>query len=84
MMIPNIILHPAFGKVVFSLFDIISAALINGFLKSKKVENSQLYAWSFLFNPLVINLSTRGSADILVVFLVLGKLRFVSVDTCLS
>eukprot|EP00475_Leptophrys_vorax_P034129 TRINITY_DN5474_c0_g1_i4.p1 TRINITY_DN5474_c0_g1~~TRINITY_DN5474_c0_g1_i4.p1 ORF type:complete len:318 (-),score=78.13 TRINITY_DN5474_c0_g1_i4:98-1051(-) len=78
MMIPNITLHPAFGKVVFSLFDIFSAALINGHLKSKKIENSHLYAWLFLFNPLVINLSTRGSADILVVYLVLVCLRLFS------
>ena len=70
----NILLFESFGKVLFSAFDVISVLLMNHLmgLTSKNVDDTTkaflLNLW--LLNPLTIQVSTRGNADTLVVFLV--------------
>ncbi|KAM3130306.1 hypothetical protein pb186bvf_017602 [Paramecium bursaria] len=66
MMIPNLY-YEAFGKILFSFIDMGSCLIMKQF-----VDNSQskffLNLW--IFNPLTIQVSTRGNADTIVVFLI--------------
>eukprot|EP01147_Barroeca_monosierra_P006357 gene6357-9283_t len=84
--IPNIWL-PAFGKIVFSLADVGVGLLINklyndkeqnscsnsGFSGSKK---SLLPLLLWLFNPLTLGVSTRGSAEALILCCVMSSVYF--------
>lgn len=79
-MVPNLILHHTFGKIFFSVLDVIASCLIIALLKLKNIKNNQFYACLFLFNPLVINVSTRGSADVIVVVLVFACLYLFLTD----
>lgn len=63
MMIPNLYFE-AFGKVLFSFVDM-GACLI-----MKKMVNSPFLLNLWIFNPLTIQVSTRGNADTMVIFLV--------------
>lgn len=73
-MTPNIWLHECFGKVIFCLIDMMVGYMIYSILQQRKCSSSLLYACTYLFNPIVINISTRGNADQLVVSLVLACL----------
>lgn len=76
MQIPNILLHPAFGKIVYSIFDILVGLLIHAVVKNQirtlseslKLGNQDEYmariaACFWLYNPLTAVISTRGSGD---------------------
>lgn len=79
MMIPNILLSSIFGKILFVCSDIICALLIEQILKlstSYKMETIRGLTSIWLFNPLVCNVSTRGSADTLVSLLILLTIKF--------
>lgn len=74
-MIPNIVIHPLFGKVLFAVLDLVAAFLIHRILAlQNNVKNTQFYVILFLFNPLVFNMSTRGSADIMICLLVFSEI----------
>jgi phosphatidylinositol glycan class M len=63
LLIPNEFLHPAFGKFLFATCDIIVGGLLYNILKR---TNSRAYLWVgilWLLNPIVANISTRGSAE---------------------
>ncbi|KAJ1521292.1 hypothetical protein ONE63_002970 [Megalurothrips usitatus] len=64
---PNIIVHQAFGKVLFSILDLVMAYLIYRLMLKRNVpiHKAQLSALSWLYNPLSIIISTRGNADTL-------------------
>jgi hypothetical protein len=74
-LLPNATLHEQYGKHVFAVCDIIVAVLIftlllqmskNGHLPFKVTPKQALFMSLFyIFNPLSINLSTRGSMDVL-------------------
>ncbi|GFR42470.1 hypothetical protein Agub_g3378, partial [Astrephomene gubernaculifera] len=76
LMLPNIWLHPAFGKVLFSAADLVAAALMSYILRrtaaSPSLRTLALLAW--LFNPYTATISTRGSCDVLSVLLLLSLL----------
>lgn len=71
---PNILLHPAFGKVLFSLADFLVGVLLHSLVRRRGVSSSKatIYvAAIWLLNPIIANISTRGSAEsILGVFVV--------------
>ncbi|KAG2447595.1 hypothetical protein HYH02_007518 [Chlamydomonas schloesseri] len=76
LVLPNIWLHPAFGKVLFSAADLLVAGLLSHLLRaagaSPRLRAVATAAW--LFNPYTATISTRGSCDVLSVLLLLGLL----------
>uniref|UniRef100_A0A146LGX8 GPI alpha-1,4-mannosyltransferase I, catalytic subunit n=1 Tax=Lygus hesperus TaxID=30085 RepID=A0A146LGX8_LYGHE len=78
MMIPNILVHPAFGKVLFSLSDVLVTVLIHWILKIEGFSNKAAVKYSlfWLYNPLSVVITTRGNADSLASVLVMLTLYF--------
>ena len=86
LMTPNALLHPSFGKIVFSVCDLIVGWLI------VKINRQKLEKWSvidedartrvysywpviiWLFNPLSLAVSTRGNAESFQAVMVLATL----------
>ncbi|XP_008551095.1 GPI mannosyltransferase 1 [Microplitis demolitor] len=82
---PNIFLHYDFGKLLFSLIDIIAGVLIKIILtkgNSNKYKNkiAELCALSWIYNPMTIIISTRGNADSLSVVIVLLTLYYLIIN----
>ena len=78
LMLPNITLSPNVGKLIFVLFDIFSGYLIHNILKHDQLTcetSARLYSCLWLYNPLVMNVSTRGSAESVIVTTVLLTIR---------
>ena len=77
LLVPNTIIHPAFGKLVFVAADLGVAVLLHRILQQRGVARPRcsLYSAAFVLNPLVINVSTRGNADALVCLLVVSVLH---------
>lgn len=76
---PNVFLSPVFGKLVFVMFDILSGYLIYQIVRQQiGIEEgiAQLAASAWLINPLVMNISSRGSAESLIIALVLATIYF--------
>ncbi|KAL0219262.1 hypothetical protein P9112_004915 [Eukaryota sp. TZLM1-RC] len=65
LLLPNIWV-PSFGKVLFCCIDQLSA-----FVLQKLVPDSKFVVYLFLFNPIMVNISTRGNADSLICFLLI-------------
>lgn len=78
LLVPNITLHKAFGKLLFVACDICAGYLIYVMLKTQKVEKSLALtcSWLWFFNPLIITVSTRGNAESVLAVLVLSTLYF--------
>lgn len=83
MLLPNVNLHFLFGKLMFSFLDCVASKLIYQILlidgQTKLTALRCSFLW--LYNPLVIGVSTRGSAESVMAVLVLItvymlKLRF--------
>jgi phosphatidylinositol glycan class M len=74
MMVPNVLWHPVFGKLLFVGADIAIGVLLYQTLRWRRlpVRRAALFASAWLFHPFSINISTRGNADSLVSVLVLG------------
>lgn len=69
LMIPNILLHPLFGKVLLVTLDMVVGVLILK-LQSKQSDRTKLVQVStWLFNPFIFSLSARGSSDVVVTVL---------------
>ncbi|GAU96794.1 hypothetical protein RvY_08183 [Ramazzottius varieornatus] len=65
MLLPNNFIHPAFGKALFAFLDVVAAYLTFIILQRMKVnkdtmKNCMMVA---LYNPVAINVSTRGNAE---------------------
>lgn len=73
LLMPNIQLNFAFGKLLFSILDCFASRLIYEILildgQSKITALKCCFLW--LYNPLVIGVSTRGSAESIMAVLVL-------------
>lgn len=69
---PNVILHKDFGKLLFSVADVLIAILIRNVLARQRCSAAtrDLCALLWLYNPLTLVISTRGNADSLAVLLV--------------
>ncbi|XP_047349493.1 GPI mannosyltransferase 1 [Vespa velutina] len=82
LLIPNIYIHKEFGKIFFSLIDIVVAIFIRRILTRQrwndKIVNISVLLW--LYNPLTIIISTRGNADTLAVVSVILTLDFLQRD----
>jgi len=80
VLVPNEFVHPAFGKVLFVLADLVIGYLLHDILHIMGHSSSlcTLAAAMWLFNPIAINVSTRGNADSLVSVCVLATLYFLT------
>jgi len=76
ILLPNIWVTSSFGKVLFSVCDIVVGWLIARFVHlqgaSPQATITATILW--LFNPWTFTISTRGSCDVLVVVLLLSML----------
>lgn len=81
MLVPNITVHASFGKLLFVAFDFGAAFLVYVLVKELKWTRDQalLGALAWLWNPLSLTISTRGSGDSIVcaqvLFTLLGLVR---------
>jgi len=74
---PNLTLHPAFGKLLFSLADLLVALLLHRHLRRRgtaPASATTLVSAVWLLNPIIANISTRGSAESVLGMLVVGCL----------
>lgn len=78
LMVCNELIHPAIGKILFSLSDIVVTVLIYRILKMEGLSNkaSIKYSLFWLYNPLSLVITTRGNADSLASLLVMLTLYF--------
>eukprot|EP00658_Telonema_sp_P-2_P014530 TRINITY_DN15520_c0_g1_i1.p1 TRINITY_DN15520_c0_g1~~TRINITY_DN15520_c0_g1_i1.p1 ORF type:complete len:330 (-),score=41.22 TRINITY_DN15520_c0_g1_i1:113-1102(-) len=76
MLIPNVLVHPVWGKLLFAVLDLVAAVCMEHILRARGVSTMKAtcYSWCWLFNPLAINMSTRGSCESVTAVLVLGAL----------
>ncbi|XP_046842412.1 GPI mannosyltransferase 1-like isoform X1 [Xenia sp. Carnegie-2017] len=79
ILVSNITIHKAFGKLVFVVCDILAGYLIVLILKSQGNAEFRAvkYSWLWFFNPLTITVSTRGNAESVLALLVLATFYFV-------
>lgn len=77
LLLPNVTLSPLFGKFLFCAFDVIAGYLIYAYVKASDGGEkwAQRSAFLWLYNPLVMAVSSRGNADSIVVALVLATLN---------
>ena len=76
-LLPNVLVHPAWGKVLFALFDLLAGALILRVLRAQGHRERACVAAcaAWLFNPFTIAVSTRGSCESIPATLVLVALE---------
>ena len=76
-LVPNVLLHPSWGKVFFAAGDLLAGWLIGDILEQQgyhgRVQITAMGAW--LFNPFTVTVSTRGSCESLVSILMLAALH---------
>ncbi|XP_067932156.1 GPI mannosyltransferase 1-like [Watersipora subatra] len=74
MLLPNVYIHPLFGKMLFSFMDLVLGYLIYRILEMRRVNSSisSLCATVWVFNPLPIVVSTRGNAESVLSCMVVG------------
>ncbi|XP_070574814.1 GPI mannosyltransferase 1-like [Ptychodera flava] len=76
MLTPNICLSPLFGKIIFVLCDIICGVLMYKMLKLRQCPDVKAHVslLFWLFNPMSMNVSSRGNAESVVALVVLAAL----------
>ena len=74
----NNIIHPLAGKVVFCIFDILMGLVMWKLVESQ--NRCKKYTWAYvafwLYNPVTITMSTRGSNDNIITLLVFLSIYF--------
>ncbi|XP_024086013.1 GPI mannosyltransferase 1 [Cimex lectularius] len=78
LMIPNVLYHPCFGKILLSFIDLAVYYLLCRILALQGLtkERSKRFALVWLYNPLSIVITTRGNADSVSAFFVILTLYF--------
>ncbi|GAA5971477.1 hypothetical protein JCM8115_002773 [Rhodotorula mucilaginosa] len=81
LLVPNEWVHPAFGKVLFALADLAVGCLLYRLLvrRRRDASSSSSYAANavaaiWLLNPIIANISTRGSSESIVGAVVVSTL----------
>ena len=87
IVLPNVLLFNTFGKLLFILADLATGLLIYKILQQLKTNSPEIVritksgsisaAMVWLYNPLTLVISTRGSSDTIITFLVLVSLLLV-------
>lgn len=77
MMLPNILVHEYWGKLLFVACDLLVGAELCSILRLRGLPQKEAlqYVCFWLFHPFSINISTRGNADAIVVLLVVMTLH---------
>ena len=77
LLVPNVWVHRAWGKLLFCAADLGVGALLYAFLARRRVPAhvARRCACAWLFNPLAVNVSTRGNAESLTALLLLLSLH---------
>ena len=77
VLIPNVLVHPLWGKCLFASGDLLAGWLIKGILERRGCEAgacaTAMAVW--LFNPFTVTVSTRGSCESLVSIMMLTVLH---------
>ncbi|GAA5881151.1 hypothetical protein JCM16303_004818 [Sporobolomyces ruberrimus] len=79
LLTPNHLLFPSFGKLLFATADLVVAVLLYRLMKrrgSSQSTASNTVALTWLLNPMIANISTRGSSESIVGALVVSALSF--------
>ncbi|CAK4098730.1 unnamed protein product [Aphanomyces euteiches] len=78
MLLPNIYVHEAWGKLLFVASDMVVGYLLYAILKLRSLPESSAinYTMWWLYHPFSVNISTRGNADTIVVLLCLLTIYF--------
>lgn len=78
VLLPNVFVHEAFGKLLFVAADMLVGGIIVSLLRLRGLPDGAAAACAaaYLLHPLSINVSTRGNADPLVCALSLLTLYF--------
>lgn len=77
LLVPNGIIHPLYGKVLFAISDIVISILLAKLLRKRqlsKVKTKWLVSAIWLFNPMTMNISTRGSSEAVLGVMILSCL----------
>ena len=77
VLLPNVWGSMVFGKVLFIAADLLCAYFLYDLLAARGVDGATARRWvalGWLFNPFVVTITTRGSAEAVVAALVLGTL----------
>jgi len=76
-LVPNLVVHPVCGKLLFALCDLVVGALLHTLLVRRGATEryaGRAVAAAWLVNPIVANISTRGSSEAFVGALVVSTL----------
>mmetsp|Transcript_114074 Transcript_114074/g.333421 ORF Transcript_114074/g.333421 Transcript_114074/m.333421 type:complete len:426 (-) Transcript_114074:203-1480(-) len=76
LLIPNIYVHPSWGKVLFAAMDLVAARHLLRWLRAHS-SSAECVRWGlavWLFNPFIFTISTRGSCESLAVAILYGML----------
>jgi len=78
LLIPNIHFAPIFGKLLFICCDLLAGLLLGKILEKRGLSplSVSIYMTTWLFNPLVFTISTRGNAESILSLLVLATFYF--------
>lgn len=81
-MVPNHLIHASFGKIIFSVCDLLIGYLLFVLFpsspSSSPTSSTRWIAGLWLLNPLPLNISTRGSSEALLAAIVLLSLALLS------
>jgi phosphatidylinositol glycan class M len=74
----NNIVHPLAGKIVFCILDVLMGIFMWSLIESQNKNNkyTMLYVAFWIYNPVTVGMSTRGSNDNIIALLVFASLYF--------
>lgn len=74
----NNLIHPLAGKVVFCVLDVLMGVFMWSLIESqnKSRKFTMLYVAFWIYNPVTVGMSTRGSNDNIIALLVFASLYF--------
>jgi len=74
----NNIVHPLAGKIIFVLLDVLMGIFMWSLIESQNVSKKYtiLYVAFWVYNPVTVGMSTRGSNDNIIATLVFATLYF--------
>lgn len=74
----NNIIHPLAGKIVFCILDVLMGVFMWSLIESQNRNRkyTMLYVAFWIYNPVTVGMSTRGSNDNIIALLVFASLYF--------
>ena len=74
----NNIIHPLAGKIIFVLLDVLMGVFMWSLIESQNVSRKYtiLYVAFWVYNPVTVGMSSRGSNDNIIATLVFATLYF--------